>query len=120
MKNKGLVLLIFTSVIGASAFLMAQTPIGTLVTFEVTCGTTATALKASGQSGYRTVRCANTSTTKTVYVGGSNVTDSNGYPVGATAAAIDGAITLDAAVTAPYCIVAAADTSQTMRCITGK
>jgi len=119
MKNKAMAFVVFASVIVASAFLMAQTPIKTLVTFEVTCGTSATAVKASGQAGYRTVRCANTSTTKTVYVGGSDVTDSNGYPVGATSAAIDGAITLDAAVTAPYCVVAAADTSQTMRCITG-
>ena len=81
--------------------------------FVVTCGTAATAIEASTDEGYTSVQCTQLGSTE-IYLGGSNVTPTNGYPVCSNSANC-GVNTQVLSSNNAYCIVASG--TQTLKCL---
>ena len=97
-------------------------PSGRVFSFTVTCAVagasgTGTPVRDALRTTYKTVRCANPSTTDSVYLGGSDVDALNGFPIGAITG-MDYALSMDTASPA-YCMSSTAATIA-IKCIGGQ
>lgn len=82
------------------------------ISFAVTCGTTATAIRAAAGETYTITDCQNPTST-VVYYGGADVTQANGFPVCSAAGCAVNHEVVAAALT--YCRVVSVPTE--IRCL---
>lgn len=109
----GLVAVVAASFVWARAGDLSTTS-GTVQSFEVSCGTSVTAIApASGLTTYTDVRCGALGSTE-IFIGGQAVTTASGYPICAdTTTCPENALSFS--VSRGYCIVAAG--TETLNCI---
>ena len=116
MKKYSTTIIILIAINLIMMFNLAFKPLINLQSKNITC-TSASAVQITGASGFSSLICANTSAANTVYFGGSDVSSTNGYPVGNCANCASDYISLDTHQGQLYCRGSA---DQEIRCIVGE